>query len=482
MYLETLLSYLRDYNPEDKKQIITAYEFASVVHAGVVRRSGEPYIIHPLYVATLLAEMHADADTICAGLLHDCIEDGVNITVDNIASAFNETVAYLVDGVTKINKLVFDNNKQKADAANRRKIIESLIYDVRIFIIKLADRLHNMKTLEFHTPEKQKEIARETMELFVPFASLLGEFKVKCELEDLCFQYLDPEEFNLTKMRVDNFVNSLEFRTALDEVLVTVAQTLNSNNIPFDVKVRNKNVYTVHKKLASTFSTDIETIHSLEEIKLMINGVDKCYEIRDLINTLYVPIQGKQKDYIEDSKLNMYKALHTTIISPKGYTMQFQLQTPEMYRINTYGVTAYWNMLKNSANNPASIMQDQVSRLPFCEVIAELSKENVSDEEFWKEVKECILTKKITVSNLTRGKFMLPIGGTVADYIIKYCEKPLNVEYVKVNGVKVPFDHVLNNGDIIDCKYLDKVNCVDLDQAFATNTGRRLYHKALGIK
>ena len=231
MELENLLILIKDYSIEDKALIIRAFEFASRVHAGVKRKSGEDYIKHPLSVACILAEMHADADTIAAGLLHDTIEDGENITREIISEVFNPTIGMLVDGVTKMKKIEFNNNKFLTDEANTRKIIESITQDIRIFIIKLADRLHNMRTLEFHKPAKQVENAVETMELFIPFANLIGEYFLQLELEDLAFKYINPEEyFNNSALKI-NLMK--EYRPSIDEMLCTISQHFNSNNLNF---------------------------------------------------------------------------------------------------------------------------------------------------------------------------------------------------------------------------------------------------------
>ncbi|MDE6141056.1 MAG: HD domain-containing protein [Bacilli bacterium] len=247
MTLEYLLELVHNYSTEDKELIIRAYEFAKVCHQGVLRKSGEPYIIHPLSVACILAEMHADADTIAAGLLHDVLEDCPQITREDLAHTFNPTIAKLVDGVTKFKKIEYNNDKALTVAANNQKLVQGLLQDIRVIIIKLADNLHNMRTEQFQPAHKQEEHARETMGLYVPFARLTGAYKLMVELEDLSFSYLNPQGYK----EMDDLIKFVasEYETEKEQILIEVAQMLNSNKIPFNIKSQIKSHYELHRKL-----------------------------------------------------------------------------------------------------------------------------------------------------------------------------------------------------------------------------------------
>lgn len=448
MGIEILLSKISDYSPRDKELIIRAFEFASTVHYGIFRKSGEPYIIHPLWVACILADMHADADTISAGLLHDCVEDGIGITVDTIEKSFNKVISMLVDGVTKMHKIEFNNDKKMTDVANTRKIIESITFDIRIFIIKLADRLHNMRTLEFQPQKKQIEHSVETMEIYSPFASLIGEYTIKCELDDLCFKYLSPTEYNNMQKMVKKYVS--DRRLDIDEVICTVGQMLNSNNIPFDIKVKVKNYYSLYTKLKTYGS--LEKIHDTIAIKLLVDDIESCYQVRDLLVGNFSELMVKRKDYINNPKTNMYRSLHSSITSPKGNTLQFQIKTPNMYMINAYGITAYWNLLKNQKNvDPAEEMQNDIRKFQFFQILDELVKENVGNERFIQEVRDNLLTKKIYVKTPKGETYELPYHSTPVDLAFKiHTEIGNSVISAVVDNERVPLNYELQNGQMVE--------------------------------
>lgn len=482
MTFDVLQEYIKDYSPSEKAQIIHAYEFACVTHYGQTRKSGEPYIIHPLYVGCLLAEMNADADTICAGLLHDVIEDGKDVDKLKLSVIFNPTVADLVDGVTKINKIEFNNDKERTNDANTRKIIESLLTDVRIFIIKLADRLHNMMTLEFHSPEKQYEIAKETMELYVPFASLLGEFKVKSELEDLSFKFMNPDEYSeIAYKKKELFSKRYPIR---DMVNISISQDFNSSGVPYFVYPGEKSIYSIYKKMNKE-NVDITDLKDLLELKYVFEN-DKYRKAEDFasiissIKHLYSESydSNTERNYIDDPKLNMYRAIHTSIISPAGFSLQLQFQNRDMYQINTYGLTAYWKMLKKSKQDAKDVMQDKAREVPgFIDFIKELSLESIPDDVFNQEVKESVLKKKVSVIDELGNKKPVPINSTVADYIIKYVENPFNIAKVFINGEESYFNTVINDKDQIRFEFIDRRNGIDYEPFFHTHQGKRLYLK-----
>lgn len=447
MGIETLLQLIKNYSAKDKELIIRAYEFACEVHKNQTRKSGEPYITHPIAVACILAKLHADADTVVAGLLHDCIEDGYGITKELLAKVFNPTIALLVDGVTKIEKINFNNDKHLAEEASTQKMLIGIISDIRILIVKLADRLHNMRTLEFHKPAKQIEISFETMDFFIPFATLIGEYTLKLELEDLSFRYLNPREYqNMQKLKEQLLKDN---RRVLDEVIIEVSQMLNSRNIPFDVKLNIKNLYGLYKRLKE--HGKIENVHDVFSVNFLLNTELDCYDVRDEISKMYSVLTDKSKDYIKNPKTNMYRSLHTSVISPNKRIIQFQIKTPEMDMINSYGITAYWSLLKNQNRlTPAEKMQDDIKKFQFFQILEELVNMNVSASEFNQEVKNDILANKIYVSTPDEEIIELPHNSTPVDFAYKIHSDLGNyIIAAIVNGERVPLDYKLNNKDSV---------------------------------
>lgn len=441
MELENLLNLIKDYSYEDKSMILHAYEFASIVHQGVKRKSGDDYIKHPLAVAIILGNMHADADTICAGLLHDVIEDGENITKEQLSEHFNPTIATLVDGVTKIKKMGED--KEKVDAANMRKIIESITHDIRIFVIKLADRLHNMRTLEFHKVEKQKEISHETQELYVPFANLIGEYKIQLELEDLSFKYLSPRAYQNAKATLTNAEKV--YRRIIDRMLTSLAQELNTSKINYEIKTNLKNIYGAYKSL-KTFKK-MEYIHDVATITILVDDVDKCYELDEQLKEMFVVVPSKCRDYIKQPKTNMYQSLQVTVQIGRRY-IQFQVTTPEMYRVNQYGLAAYWKILNE---NPAAKMQDDVRKFQFYSLLSELSTLNLSNDVYNREVREALLSQLIYVYTPKGDVIELADGSTPVDFAYKiHTEIGDSLVSATVNGELVPLNTKLKSDDIVE--------------------------------
>lgn len=448
MGIEILLRKINDYTPSDKLLIIRAFAFANKVHKGVLRKSGEPYIIHPLNVGCILAEMHADAQTIAAGIMHDCIEDGAGITKELIAEQFGDKIAELVDGVTKWKKVDFNNDKKMTDSANMKKIVESILVDIRIFIIKLADRLHNMRTLEFQSLQKQIENAEETLRLFVPIAHLIGQYTIKSELEDLSFKYLKPEEYK----KIDELKKEVarEYRQVLDEIICMVAQMLNIEKIEYDIEVKIKNHYALYNRLQHY--KDPAKVHDLIAIKLLVDDIETCYKVRDQIEKLFEPVPERAKDYIKQPKTNMYSSLHTTIKTSNNRLIQFQIKTKEMYRINAYGLTAYWQLQeRNREFNPASKMQEDLRKLQFFQTLDDIYHANAGNtENFNFEVNQMILSKKIYVRTPNEEIIELPVGATPVDFAYKiHTDLGNYLIAAQVNGEYVPLDTPLKNRDII---------------------------------
>ncbi|CDE74006.1 relA/SpoT family protein [Clostridium sp. CAG:451] len=338
--IDDLLNVVKEYNNEEVDYVKKTYDFASYLHDGQIRQSGEPYITHPLNVAYILAEMHADRDTLCAGLLHDTLED-TNVTKEEIERLFNQDVAKLVDGVTKISKLNF-STKQDQNLANTRKIITGITEDVRIIIIKLADRLHNMRTLEFKSEFKQKENSMETMDIFVPLAYCIGAYRLKSELEDLSLKYLYPDKYKRieeTKLKVES-----DSSYCLEEMLATINELLTNKGIPHEIKVRTKNIYGIYKRLEQGHK--VSDIHDLLALKVMVDDIANCYYTLGLVHSKYHPINNKFKDYISNPKTNRYQSLHTTVFGLDDRLVQTQIRTFEMDKIASFGLTAIGILIK----------------------------------------------------------------------------------------------------------------------------------------
>ena len=430
---EDLFNKIKEYNSEEVELVKKAYEYAENLHNGQYRQSGEPYISHPLNVAYILAEMHADGDTICAGLLHDTLED-TNITKEDIAHDFNQNIASLVDGVTKLSKMNF-SSKQDQNYANTRKIITGITEDVRIIIIKLADRLHNMRTLEYKSEFKQKENSLETMEIFVPLSYLIGAYRIKSELEDLSLRYLKPDVYMIIQDKKEKLEN--ECIPCLQEMLYKIEKLLNDRNVPNEIKVRTKNIYGIYKRLSEGHK--LSDIHDLLALKIMVDEVDNCYKTLGIVHDVYHPINERFKDYICNPKTNMYSSLHTTVFGPNDRLVQTQIRTFEMDKIASFGLTAYWESEKGKARD--LMQQDLKNKFQFFNSL-------IDNQEFVRQVKNELFSDKVYVYT-TKGKIIeLPKGSTLIDYAYLVDKKVADTMVgAFVNDILVPVDYVLKNKD-----------------------------------
>ena len=440
MNIDKLLEIIKDYNPGEVENIRKSYEFANELHKGQYRQSGEPYITHHLNVAYILAEMHADRDTVCAGLLHDTLED-TNTTKEDIADIFNKNIANLVDGVTKISKLNF-SSKEEENIANTRKIITSITSDVRIIIIKLADRLHNMRTLEYKSEFKQKENALETMEIFVPLAYYIGAYRIKSELEDLSLMYLKREMYEkIAEKKQEIEISSQE---CLQEMLLKIQNLLNDKKIPNEIKIRTKNIYGIYKQLND--GNRLSDIHDLLSLKIMVDNVENCYRTLYLVHSLYHPINDKFKDYISNHKTNMYSSLHTTVFGPEEKLIQTQIRTFDMDKIASFGLTTYWDIAKGEARN---IMQDDLKqKYQFFKSLTEINTMFKDNTEFINQVKSELFSDKVYVYT-TRGDIIeLPRGSTIIDFAYKiHTDIGNTMVSATVNNEYVPLNYELKNKD-----------------------------------
>ena len=439
--LNDLLDKIREYNEEEVEIIKKTYIYADELHKGQMRQSGDPYITHPLNVAYILADMHADRDTVCAGLLHDTLED-TDITKEDIKRDFNNDVAELVDGVTKLSKMNF-SSKHDQNMANTRKIITGITSDVRIIIIKLADRLHNMRTLSFKSEFKQKENAIETLEIFVPLAYYIGAYRIKSELEDLSFKYLKPDIYKRMeekKIKIEEDNNKM-----LQEMLLKIQTMLNDKSIPNEIKIRTKNIYGIYKRLSEGHK--ISDIHDLLALKIMVDEVDNCYRTLGLVHSIYNPVNSKFKDYICNPKTNMYSSLHTTVFSNDGQLVQTQIRTFDMDKIASFGLTAYWDIEKGNARN---VMQkDLKDKYQFFKSLSELNIMFKDNQEFVEQVKNEIFSDKVYVYTINGDVYELPKGSTPIDLAYKIGDDVANTMVgVYINDeYKQEVDTVLKNKD-----------------------------------
>lgn len=409
--INDLIDIIESYNEKEVSKVLKAYEMADTLHKGQTRQSKEPYIIHPLNVAYVLAEMRADSDTICAGLLHDTLED-TNITKEEIAENFNSDVANLVDGVTKMSKMNF-SSKQDQNLANTRKIITGITTDVRIILIKLVDRLHNMRTLQFKSEFKQKENALETLEIFVPMAYYIGAYRIKQELEDLSLRYLKPDMYKKIsekKVKIEEESNS-----CLKEMLFTIQTMLNDEAIPNEIKVRTKNIYGIYKKLNE--GGKISDIHDLLALKIMVDEVNNCYQTLRLVHSKYNPVNGMFKDFICNPKTNMYRSLHTTVFAPDDRLVQTQIRTFDMDKVASFGLSTYWDIEKGNARE---VMQkDLKDKYQFFNSLVEMDKVFGDNKEFVSQVKKELFADKIYVYTSKGEIIELPVGATPIDFAYK---------------------------------------------------------------
>lgn len=438
--VDDLLKNISSYNSniEELDIIRKAYDYASYLHDGQTRQSGEPYVTHPLNVAYILSDMHADTDTICAALLHDVLED-TTATKEDISSLFNEEVAKLVDGVTKISKMNF-SSKAECNLANTRKIILGLTEDVRIIIIKLADRLHNMRTLEFKSEFKQKENSLETMEIFVPLAYYIGAYRIKSELEDISFRYLKPDKYLelLEKMGKSDISNS----RCLDEMLLDINDILSCNSIPHEIKVRTKNIYGIYKRLEEGHK--MSDIHDLLSLKIMVDEIKNCYVAMGLIHSKYKPINDKFKDYICNPKTNLYSSLHTTVFGPDEKLVQTQIRTFDMDKVASFGLTAYWDINKGVARE---VMQEDLrTKSQLFKSLTDINLMFKDNQDFVTQIKSELFADKIYIYTSNGRVIELPKGSNIIDLA---CYS--GIEHIlvgaKVNDQLVPVEYELKNKD-----------------------------------
>ena len=422
-----------------------AFNLAFEAHKEQKRDSGEPYIIHPIEVATILAELGMDTSTIVAGLLHDVIED-TEYTYDDIKNLFGEEVANLVSGVTKITKMEY-KSKEEQQADNFRKMLLAMADDIRVIIIKLADRLHNMRTLKYRKKEKQKKTAMETLDIYAPLAHRLGISKIKWELEDLSFRYLHEEEYyDLVKQVAEK---RTEREIYIKKIIEDMYNKLEEAGIDSDIDGRPKHFFSIYKKMV-TKNKSIEQIFDLTAIRVLVNTVKDCYEVLGIVHTIYKPIPGRFKDYIAMPKPNMYQSLHTTVIGPQGKTFEIQIRTFEMHRTAEYGIAAHWKY-KEGDNNSETKEKNFESKLVWLRDMLEFQKETADAEEFIEGFKIDLFTDEIFLFTPKGVVIDLPNGATPIDFAYRiHTDIGNKCVGAKVNGKIVPLDYKLKTGEIVE--------------------------------
>ena len=428
----------------DLNVVNKAFNLAFEAHKEQKRESGEPYIIHPIDVSIILAELGMDTSTIVAGLLHDVIED-TDYTYEDIKNIFNEEIANLVSGVTKITKMEY-KSKEEQQADNFRKMLLAMANDIRVIIIKLADRLHNMRTLKYMPKQKQKRISKETLDIYAPLAHRLGISKVKWELEDLCFRYLHEEEYyDLVNQIAEKRV---ERETYISKIIEDLYGKLEEAGIDSDIDGRPKHFYSIYRKMV-TKNKSIEQIFDLTAIRILVNSVKDCYEVLGIVHTIYKPIPGRFKDYIAMPKPNMYQSLHTTVIGPQGKTFEIQIRTFEMHKTAEYGIAAHWKYKEgDTSDNKEKSFEN---KLVWLRDMLEWQKETSDAEEFMEGFKINLFTDEIFLFTPKGVVIDLPNGATPIDFAYRiHTDIGNKCVGAKVNGKIVPLDYQLKTGQIVE--------------------------------
>ena len=438
-----LLDVVYENNPNaDLELLEEVYRFAEDLHKGQVRKSGEAYIIHPLSVALILSELGMDEKAVAAGLLHDVAED-TRCKQNCLENNFGEEVTFLVNGVTKLSKLEC-SSKEERQLESYRKMFLSMAEDVRVVMIKLADRLHNMRTLKYQSPEKQKSIAQETLEIYAPIANRLGISKVKWELEDLCLRYLEPEKFYELVERIS--MKRDEREEYIQEIIDRLHQELDKVGIQADISGRPKHFYSIYNKMKKQ-NKDLDELYDLIAVRLLVDSVKDCYAALGIVHTLWRPIPMRFKDYIAMPKPNMYQSLHTTVIGPNGDPFEIQIRTYEMHHTAEYGIAAHW-IYKESGGSEISKDSTQLSWL---EQIKEMQNEARDNKDFLNSVKIDLFSDTVFVFSPKGEVYELPAGSGPLDFAYKVHSGVGNsCVGAKVNKKIVPLNYQLKNGDIVE--------------------------------
>lgn len=441
--LEELVGLMVKFHPEaDIRLVEKAYHFAEKAHEGQFRKSGEPYFIHPCIVAGILAKLMLDAPTIAAGLLHDTVEDCEGVTLEIIEQEFGADVALLVDGVTKLERLDF-TTKAEQQAESIRKMILAMSKDIRVVLIKLADRTHNMRTLKSQPPEKQKRIAQETLDIYAPLAHRLGVYRIKQELEDLCLRYLDPEGYQNLIVKVG--MKRAEREENIRATIKTLSEKIREMNIHFEIDGRPKHFYSIYRKMVLQHKP-FEQIFDLIAMRVLVDTVQDCYAVLGIVHTLWKQVPNRFKDYISTPKPNMYQSLHTTVVGENGMPFEVQIRTYEMHRIAEFGIAAHWRYKEGK-----QVADSLDNKLYWLRQILDWQNDTRDSEEFIKSLKVDLFSDEVFVFTPQGEIIDLPKGATPIDFAYRIHSAVGNkCVGAKVNGRIVTLDTSLSTGDFVE--------------------------------
>ena len=442
--IDDIIMAIKSYEPSaDDGLLRRAYELAYDAHKGQKRASGEDYIIHPLAVAKILTELHIDEVTVSAALLHDVVED-TTYTLDQMKELFGDEVAMLIDGVTKLGKIKY-KSREEQQLEHYRKLFLAMATDVRVIMIKLADRLHNMRTLKYMRPDKQKRIARETIERYAPLANRLGISNIKWELEDLCLRYLEPEKYYQLVESVKQ--KRRERQAFIDESIELIKEKLDEAHINAKIQGRAKHFYSIYKKMKRD-GKDISEIYDLSAVRVLVDTVKECYAVLGIIHAMWKPIPGRFKDYIAMPKSNGYQSLHTTVMT-RGLPLEIQIRTFRMHKVSEYGVAAHWKYKETGKSVGASGEYDQ--KLSWLRQMVSLQKELQDPKEYFEALKVDVCSDEVFVFTPRGDVVDLPKGSNPIDFAYHiHTEVGHHCIGAKVNGKLVPLEYKLKNGDIVD--------------------------------
>ena len=441
--IESIIDSVKRYQPKANLGMIRrAYELAKSAHQGQKRVSGEDYIIHPLHVAEILTEIHLDDVTISAALLHDVVEDTI-YTIDQIREMFGDEVAMIVDGVTKLGKIKY-KSREEQQLENYRKMFLAMAKDIRVIMVKLADRLHNMRTLKYMPKEKQQRIAKETIEVYAPLANRLGISSIKWELEDLCLRYLEPEKYYDL---VESVKQKRQERQAfIDDAIAQIETRLKEAGIKAEISGRAKHFYSIYKKMKRD-NKDISEIYDLSAVRVLVETVKDCYGVLGVIHSMWKPIPGRFKDYIAMPKSNGYQSLHTTVMT-KGYPLEIQIRTFKMHQVSEYGIAAHWKYKEAGRGATAGSAMDQ--KMSWLRQMVSLQQEFSDPHEYFEALKVDIFSDEVFVFTPNGDVIDLPRGSNPIDFAYRiHTEVGHHCVGAKVNGKLVPLEYKLKNGDIV---------------------------------
>lgn len=440
-----------EYNGDSNTAIIyTAYEMAKKAHAQQIRATGEPYLVHPVSVMEILSEIHVDKDTLIAALLHDTIED-TDLSYEDIQEYFGQDVADLVDGVTKLSKINY-HSKEEQQAENFRKMFLAMAKDIRVVLIKLADRLHNMRTMKFKQPDRQREISQETLDIYAPLAGRLGVYRIKWELEDLALRYIDPEGYYDLVAAISQ--KREEREAFLEKIVVSLQARISEMGINAEIEARPKHFYSIYKKMKAQ-EKNIDEIYDLLACRVIVDTVGECYAVLGLVHEMYTPMPGRFKDYIATPKANQYQSLHTTVVGPNATPFEVQIRTREMHRVAEYGIAAHWRYKEGTSGQKDG---DIEHKLTWLRQLLEWSSDLSEASDYLESLKEGLIEDEVFVFTPQGDVVSLPAGSCPIDFAYHiHSEIGNKTSGARANGHLVPLDYELQNGDIVEIVTSDHV-------------------------